>query len=451
MWTRGISQRIRRHERAVGRWLLVFLATVLGALMLASPAHAQDEGIKTARINVQNETIDATGKQVREPVPGVRIEVLDEADGSVLGEGVTNEKGQALFDVPLRERYIVRLDESTLPEGVSAGAAGTEIAINAPPLQTFTTNFFTGERVIATQSLFDKVAQRMVDGARLGLIIAITSVGLSLIFGTTGLTNFAHGEMVTFGGMVAFLFNVTIGIPLLIAGPVTVFIGGLFGYFLDWGLWGRLRKRGVGLVSQLVVSVGLSLFLRFFFLYRFGGRTRPLADYSLQEAKSWGPVSITPRDFTTALISLIVLVGVGLALQLSRMGKAIRAVSDNPDLASATGINSKQVIRLVWFVGGALAAMGGIFRGLDEQVGFEMGANLLFLMFAGITLGGLGSAYGALVGGFIIGMFVELATVVNIGPLSVPSELKNVPPLLILVIVLLVRPQGILGRKQRVG
>ena len=267
----------------------------------------------------------------------------------------------------------------------------------------------------------------MVDGARLGLIIAITSVGLSLIFGTTGLTNFAHGEMVTFGGMVAFVGNVTIGIPLLIVGPITVVIGGLFGYFLDWGLWGRLRRRGVGLVSQLVVSVGLSLFLRYFFLYRFGGRTRPFADYSLQEAKSWGPVSITPRDLTTALIALVVLIGVGLALQLSRMGKAIRAVSDNPDLASATGINSKQVIRLVWFVGGALAAMGGIFRGLDEQVGFEMGANLLFLMFAGITLGGLGSAYGALVGGFIIGMFVELATVVNIGPLEVPSELKNVP------------------------
>ena len=295
------------------------------------------------------------------------------------------------------------------------------------------------------------VARAAIDGLRLGLIIAMCAIGLSLIYGTTQFTNFAHGEMVTMGGMLAFLLNVSIGIPLLIAGPITVFLGGLFGYFLDWGLWGRLRKRGVGLVSQLVVSVGLSLFLRYFFLYRFGGRTKPLGDFSLQESWVWGPVSITPRDLRTALISLVVLLAVGLSLQLSRMGKAIRAVSDNPDLASATGINSKQVIRLVWFVGGALAAMGGIFRGLDEQVGFEMGANLLFLMFAGITLGGLGSAYGALVGGFIIGMFVELATVVSIGPFSVPSELKTVPPLVVLVLVLLVRPQGILGRKQRVG
>jgi branched-chain amino acid transport system permease protein len=120
-------------------------------------------------------------------------------------------------------------------------------------------------------------------------------------------------------------------------------------------------------------------------------------------------------------------------------------VSDNPSLASSTGIDTQKIIRVVWFAGGALAAMGGIFRGLDEQVGFEMGSGLIFLMFAGITLGGLGSAYGALIGGFFVGLLVELASLV------VPAELKNAPALLILIIVLVVRPQGILGRKQRVG
>nr|MDQ3311425.1 branched-chain amino acid ABC transporter permease [Actinomycetota bacterium] len=114
-------------------------------------------------------------------------------------------------------------------------------------------------------------------------------------------------------------------------------------------------------------------------------------------------------------------------------------------LASATGINSERIIRVVWFAGGALAALGGIFNGLDEQVSFEMGAQLLFVMFAGITLGGLGSAFGALLGGFIVGLFVELATFV------VPSELKNAPALIVLILVLLVRPQGILGRAERVG
>ena len=154
---------------------------------------------------------------------------------------------------------------------------------------------------------------------------------------------------------------------------------------------------------------------------------------------------ITMRDLTTAIISLVVLLGVATFLQRSRTGKAIRAVSDNPALASSTGIDTQKIIRVVWFAGGALAAMGGVFRGLDEQVGFEMGSGLIFLMFAGITLGGLGSAYGALIGGFFVGLLVELASLV------VPAELKNAPALFILIIVLVVRPQGILGRKQRVG
>ena len=177
-------------------------------------------------------------------------------------------------------------------------------------------------------------------------------------------------------------------------------------------IFAPLRRRGIGLITQMVVTVGLSIMLRNIFLFQFEGRTRPLRDYSLQEGTDIGPITITTRDLITAAISLVVLIAVALALQRTRLGKATRAVSDNPDLASATGINSQQVIRLVWVLAGALAALGGIFRALDEQVGFDMGSRLLFLMFAGITLGGLGSAYGALVGGFIVGVLVELATLV---------------------------------------
>ena len=157
------------------------------------------------------------------------------------------------------------------------------------------------------------------------------------------------------------------------------------------------------------------------------------------------PISITPRDLTVSILSLGILVLVALGLRFTRLGKATRAVSDNPDLASATGIDSERVIRLVWIIGGALAAIGGIFRGLDEQISFDMGGRLLFLMFAGITLGGLGSAFGALVGGFVVGVMVEVASLV------VPTELKTTPALLVLILVLLFRPQGILGKAQRVG
>ena len=191
------------------------------------------------------------------------------------------------------------------------------------------------------------------------------------------------------------------------------------------------------------------------------GATRRYAAYNAQTAMSWGPIDITPRDLTTTIISVVVLIGVALVLQRSRLGKATRAVSDNVDLASSTGIDSEKIIRIVWFLGSALAALGGIVRGLDEGVRADMGGGLLFLMFAGITLGGLGSAYGALVGGFVIGVFVEASTIgIPIFPdlpllgwikHGVPTELKNVPSLAALILILLFRPKGILGKKERVG
>jgi branched-chain amino acid transport system permease protein len=425
------------------------LLAVIGAVCLfglsnGSARAAESEFTITA--SVQDQVVSGSST-TRNPVAGVVIVVTDKA-GTEVVRGETGSDGTISLPVPAKDYYVITLDVASLPEGVSL--------INEEKFSTiiekdaFTTNdklvrFFTGASATSSVSLFDKILQRSVDGIRLGLIIAICSVGLSLIFGTTGLTNFAHGEMVTFGGLMAFWLNVIIGIPLLLGAPLVVVLGGVFGYLFNELIFGRLRKRGIGLISQLVVSVGLSIMLRNFFLYQFGGRTRPLDDFSLQVAKKFGPVSITMRDLTTAIISLIVLVAVAMFLQRSRTGKAIRAVSDNAALASSTGIDTQRIIRIVWIAGGALAALGGLFRGLDEQVGFEMGSGLIFLMFAGITLGGLGSAYGALVGGFFVGLFVELASLV------VPAELKNAPALLILVVVLIVRPQGILGRKQRVG
>jgi branched-chain amino acid transport system permease protein len=423
-------------------------AVVVGALiMFSAPGVANAADSENSIIVSVQDQANNNGVSEKKPVTGVKVSVSNSA-GLAIGEGVTDSAGLATIPVPAKDDYVVTLDVASLPTGVTL-VEGTKTVVNIVK-DSFTTNskrvtFFAGSVGESGASLFDRVAQRLVDGIRLGLIIAICSVGLSLIFGTTGLTNFAHGEMVTFGGLIAFWFNVLLGIPLLIAAPLVIALGGVLGLAMNGIIFAKLRKRGIGLISQLVVSVGLSIMLRNMYLYQFGGRTRPLDDFSLQVAKSFGPVSITMRDLTTAIISLVVLLGVAAFLQRSRTGKAIRAVSDNPSLASSTGINTQKIIRVVWFAGGALAAMGGVFRGLDEQVGFEMGSGLIFLMFAGITLGGLGSAYGALIGGFFVGLLVELASLV------VPAELKNAPALLILIIVLVVRPQGILGRKQRVG
>ena len=438
---------LRLKFRAVALKILLFVATGLTVIGFAPSGVSGATGDDYSIIaSVQNQTL-VNGSTSRTPLEGVTINVF-KADGSAVGEAVTGKDGLCTISVPSRDDYVIEINLATLPDGLTLiDAEKQKVAVNR---DLFTTNtkrvtFFTGEGASAGASASERILQRLSDGIRLGLIIAMCSVGLSLVFGTTGLTNFAHGEMVTFGGLMAFYLNVILEIPILISGPVVILMGGLFGLLLNWGIFARLTKRGVTLLSQLVVTVGLSLMLRNIYLFQFGGRTKQLSSYSKQVNLEIGPIGITPRDLTTAILGVIILVSVALFLQRSRLGKAIRAVSDNVQLASATGIDTRKVIKIVWFAGGALAATGGIFRGLDEQVSFSMGSDLLFLMFAGITLGGLGSAFGALIGGFFIGIFVEMSS------LFFPSELKVAPALFILIVMLVVRPQGLLGKSQRVG
>ena len=433
---------------------LVAFVLVFSALVPGDHAHAQEDDERTIRALVRNRV----GRE-NQPVEGVTISLSSGPEE--LASAETDDSGLVEFTVQGRRDYTLTVDTETLPDDIEIDEGDESNTITAASFtsSSITRTFVTGESLSRTEPFLNKLAQRLVDGTRFGLLIAIASVGLSLVFGTTRLTNFAHAEMVTFGGVVAFVFNVSglrfLGwlpfvddrgrFPLILAAVITVGIGGLFGLALNGTIFGPLRRRGFSLVTLMVISVGLSIALKNLFLHRFLSRRRPYRAFARQSALELGPVSITIRDLIVAIISLVVLVVVALALQRTRIGKATRAVSDNIALASATGINSEQIIRVVWFAGGALAALGGIFSGLDEQVSFEMGAQLLFVMFAGITLGGLGSAFGALLGGFIVGLFVELATFV------VPNELKNAPALIVLILVLLVRPQGILGRAERVG
>lgn len=333
--------------RGIRLWLCA-VGVALGILGVSQGSVSAAESEFTITASVQDQTVEG-GTTSRSPVPDVAIVVTNQA-GTEVVRGETGPDGTVTLPVPAKDYYVVTINVDSLPEGVSLINEDKSAAIIEK--DAFTTNdksvrFFTGTSASSSVSLFDKILQRSVDGIRLGLIIAICSVGLSLIFGTTGLTNFAHGEMVTFGGLMAFWLNVIIGIPLLIGAPLVIVLGGAFGYLFNELIFGRLRKRGIGLISQLVVSVGLSIMLRNFYLYQFGGRTRPLDDFSLQVAKKFGPVSITMRDLTTAIISLIVLVAVAVFLQRSRTGKAIRAVSDNAALASSTGIDTQRIIRIV--------------------------------------------------------------------------------------------------------
>lgn len=293
-----------------------------------------------------------------------------------------------------------------------------------------------------------RALQALIDGIQFGVIIAITAVGLSLVFGTVHLINFAHGELVTIGAVFAFFLNVTPTgptWPLIPAALAAVALGAVLGGVLELGLWRPLRRRGIGLINLFIVTIGLSLLLRHIVLLQYGTRPRSYADYDIQRAIDLGPAGSTPRDLTVTGISVLALLGVAALLQKTRIGTAIRAVSGNRDLAEASGIDVQRVVLAVWMLGGGLAALGGVFFGLVEIVNWDMGYKLLLLMFAGIILGGLGSAYGAMAGSLVIGIVAQMST------LWFPLDLQYAWALLALIVVLLVRPQGILGRRERVG
>ncbi|GLX07061.1 branched-chain amino acid ABC transporter permease [Microbispora sp. NBRC 16548] len=426
------------------RAVIAFTAFLGGLVfLLSSPAWADGEALKGT---LQNQG---------QPVNGVKISVAGE-DGKPVGDATTGADGKWEVPVPKAGRYKVTLDQSTLPK---------DIGLKFQNRATLDVQVYEGsERNVLfalapagkqgggaaqassdSSSFWDRVAQLTFEGFNLGLIIALAAMGLSLVFGTTGLTNFAHGELLTFGAMCAYFFNVVLGIPLIWAAVISVVIGGVFGYTQDRFFWGVLRKRGSSLVAMMIISIGLALFLRYVFLFFFGGEGAPYADYNAQPGIQVGPISAAPKNFIAMGIELAVLVIVGLALLKTRLGKAARAVADNPALAASSGINVDGVIRIIWTVGGAVASLAGVMLGLSQNVSFQMGFQILLLVFAGVTLGGLGTAFGALVGSIVVGLFIQLSTVV------VPTELKTVGALLVLILVMLFRPQGILGRRERIG
>ena len=196
---------------------------------------------------------------------------------------------------------------------------------------------------------------------------------------------------------------------------------------------------------MMVISIGLSIAARQVLLIWFGSNSPKYREYSLQQAWDIGPASITPRNVVIIIVSIVILGAVGLMLQTTRIGKAVRVVADNPDSAESSGINVQRVVLFVWALAGALAATGGVLQGSATAVNYLLGFNLLLLMFAGVILGGLGTIYGAVVGSLIVGLATEISSV------FISPELKTVAALAVLIIILMVRPQGILGRRERVA
>jgi branched-chain amino acid transport system permease protein len=383
-------------------------------------------------------------KNEGEPLEGVRIVV---AGGGYTAETVTDADGKWLIGVPEKAGYSVTLDQSTLPSGIAVmEEGGAEQSVEVGPSGSVTKNFFIGEGERIVVSLFDQVVARIIYGINFGLMLGLAAVGLSLVFGTTGLSNFAHAEMVTFGAIAAFFLGGVLAMPIWIAIPAAVLISSLMGWGLDSGLWRPLRRRGLGLVQLMIVSIGLSLAVRYVFQFLVGGGTTQLPGFDSPKIKLFGATSLSIIDMASMVLSLVVIIAFAWWLMNTQTGKATRAISDNPDLAAASGIDVDGVIRTVWIVAAGLAGLAGVLWAYFRPgIKWDMGAQILLLIFAAVTLGGLGTAFGALFGSLVVGLLVEVSSLV------IPADLKYVGALVVLIVILLVRPQGILGRKERIG
>ncbi|MCL3818519.1 ABC transporter permease subunit [Aeromicrobium wangtongii] len=440
--------------------LLAPSAALAQATPSPSTPAAGEAGTPTENPLVDGQNITVTlldvkgGKGDPEPVPGVSLTVFkDKSGGEQIGTQVTDAKGRVSIAIPANGVYVVTLDRDTLPDGVElSGGAENEKTITARISGNNFAQFQIGAAVAEKVAYSERLTNATVSGLKFGLIIALAALGLSLIFGTTGLTNFGHGELITFGGIMTYVFNRGFGLPVIAAGVGAVIAGAIFGYAQDKLLWGPLRRRGTGLIAMMIVSIGFALLLRSVFQYTFGGSTKTLSQYVAQGRNDYGPISLSPKEIAIFVIAIVAIVVVCVAMMRTRLGKSMRAVSDNPDLSASSGLRVDNVITSVWVLGTALTALAGVLLALNQQVNFQMGFKLLLLVFAGVTLGGLGTIWGALAGSLIIGLLVEVAPLISIGGYQpVPASIKDVGALVVLILILLVRPQGLLGRAQRIG
>lgn len=423
-------------------------------LLLLAPQQAQAATLCLAQKDTSACIAGTVGNRTN-PVEGADVTLLD-AQGNEVETQTTEADGKFSFQVKEAGDYFISVDPESLPKDLEIippaerfqgpdGALKVTVKLGSttvPALEVRSTDYQAGG-----ESFGEKLIQSTAQGLRLGLLLALAAIGLSLIYGTTGLSNFAHAEQVTLGGMLGYLVCNVLGVNLWLGILLVVVICAGTGYLQDRVLWQPLRRRGLGLTQMMIVTIGLSLAAQYTFQYAVGTSTQKVVVRTF-EVVEIGPVSLTGMSLIAMGVSIVVIGAVGFVLLRTRIGQATRAVSDNPALAAASGIDVDRIIRLVWTVAAGLAGLGGILYALTVSNGirWDTGMQILLLLFAAVTLGGLGTAFGAFIGALVIGLVVELA-----GPLGAPGDLKYAVALVILILLLLVRPQGLLGRAVRVG
>ena len=299
------------------------------------------------------------------------------------------------------------------------------------------------------------------NGLLLGIIISVASVALSLLYGVTRIVNFAHGEIIALGAIMTLFFSNPIdsrvlfldrysplGMNFTFSIIISIIICGVFGGLLEIFLFKPLRKSEVGNIAVLVVTIGLSIFFRHIYLLFATGKVQnfPL---ELERRQTYLFFDMTPRNFQVLIAGLAVMIFIGLFLSYTKIGKAMRAVRDSNELANISGINSDNIILFTWISSSMLAGLAGVFQAIINDVRYNMGFLILLLIFAGTVLGGIGTSFGAMVGGLLIGIFVQVSVALPF--MEGHTEAKNAVALAIMILILLFRPQGIFGQKERIS
>jgi neutral amino acid transport system permease protein len=286
--------------------------------------------------------------------------------------------------------------------------------------------------------------QLLVNGLVVGSLTAVTAAGLTLLYGILRFANFAYGDYLTLGAFLAYTLNVTWRAPLGAAVPGAIALSALFGLAQERALWRPLRRRRIGATSLFVTSFGVGLILRSVVLLVWGpdGRSLRLDPFASYGA---GGIRLSRAALLSVVLASCVIALLGLFLALTPVGKALRAIADNGELAAVAGIDVERMVLYTWIIGAGLAGLGGVLAALVENsLDPNLGYSLLLPIFAAVILGGIGSAYGALAGGVLVGVVSELSTWrAFAGGLS--PAYKPVVAFVVLLAALMFRPYGLLG------
>lgn len=277
--------------------------------------------------------------------------------------------------------------------------------------------------------------QLLINGIAVGSIISLAAVGLTLTYGILRLANFAHGDLMTLGAYFALVANLSgVNIWLSIALSAVLTIG--VALVTEKLIWGPMRERRATSTTLIIISIGLALFLRNGIILIWGAANQRY-NLPVVPALDLFNLKIPQNRLIVFALAIVAIVALHSLLQYTKIGKAMRAVSDNVDLARVAGINVERVVIWTWVIAAGLTAVGGGMYGMVTAVRPTMGWLQILPMFAAVILGGIGNPYGAIAGAFVIGIAQEVSTY------WIATEYKLGVALLLMIGVLLFRPQGI--------